>query len=62
MLNEDAVGFVAEWRWGDAGCGWGGDVVESVVLGVDAGDAHTEFVRVGRVVQRFFLSDESRLE
>ena len=58
MLYEDAVGFVAEWGWYHAGCGWGGDVIESVVLRVDAGDAHLEFVRISRIVQRFFLRDE----
>ena len=63
MLDEDAVGLVAEWRWSyGSGC-WGGHVRRKrVLLRVDAGDAHLELIRVGGVVNRFFLCDESRLE
>src|SRR5690349_20929876 len=51
VLYEDAVGFVTECRWQHAACGGSGDVIEGIVLGVDAGDAHLEFVRVRGVVQ-----------
>lgn len=36
MLYKNAVGLVAEWGWGDAGCGRRGDVIERVVLCVNA--------------------------
>ena len=63
MFDEDAVGFVAEWRWGDGGgCGGGHVSRESVVFRIDTRDAHLELIRVGCVVNRFFLRDESRLQ
>ena len=49
MFYKNAVEFVAGWRWGHAGGRGGGDVIECVVLRVDAGDAHLELVRISSV-------------
>ncbi len=51
MFDEDAVGFVAEWRRADGGrCGRGHVRRKRVVLRIDTGDAHLELVRVRCVV------------
>ena len=62
MLYEDTVEFVVVRGWGRGCGGWGGDVVQGVVGGVDTRDAHLEFVRISRVVQRLFNRDESLLK
>ena len=62
MLNKNTVGLVAQWRWGHAGGYGGGNVIECVVLRVNSGDAHLELIGISRVVQCFFLRDESRLK
>lgn len=67
MLDEDAVGLVADWRRSRF-CGrWRrdgrrGDVRERVVRGVDPLYAHLELVGIGGVVKGFFLRNESRLK
>jgi len=59
MLDEDAIGFVAVWGWSDGGGNGRGHVSRKrVVLGVDAGNAHLELIRISRIVNRLFLCDK----
>lgn len=59
VFYEDAVGLIAERRWGNARRCGSGHVGQRIVLGINAGNAHLEFIRITRVVQCFFQGNQT---